>query len=831
MQNGPHRDCIGDYPSPSTSAPQDLNWVPNDRAQTLALRRERDVINDIRNDKQVAAATDICRQVLKEYGRDTIAPPEMQRRRQGGEPEQLSYYGLARSKNLAAAIFPTQAPAGTPRSGLSGHATGLFVYDLDQDVTDVEGVRAACIAWPHTRIVATSVSAEGLWLVLRGPVATTRAEYSAAHKALFLLIPEPIRRHIAEHQANLDRLRYVSNDPDIFYNPDAPAVPGEAVPVTAGPDQTEGGREAREKRPKGWPVKASTAREKARKILQKVKLPEDSHGTWIANAFSLVDGDRIYGTDFDGRGIFVEWTKSAAHAGSTKPTRADDQYTKATAADWATGPRARRRSLASLGRGDGKQASQSQRHQEERDAASDAANSWIDGWVEGESVIWWRRRFRRKGSKESCVWQPESEQFFRQDFQRFQGEFLGDPRRHLVRTDQRASAIESLKDAVSPPVISELLLNRVDYLKNYDLQTGQFLQTTAFENGAVELDAAAPYGFRLVTPAHWHFHNTFRPHRLPQDRPPEPERFNEFLHYRWPDRLTQLAIRQLVGATLLQRLPDENRLVFLQGPGGSGKGTLVRVLVALIGNTYVFTVPNVARLVSSPFAISQLDEAALVLVSDPPDTSTRLNRTAVSDGLTIIRNLTGQDDVPIERKGQDQYSARANASVWINSNFPITDWVTGDADRDSWKRRIVAIPCKVQLPEDEQRADYEKRFVSEYPSVAWHCIAAYAEMYHSQAGYSASQEMLGLKAKQVGGHLANIQEFAAALQLSPDVWTSRTDLRKAYCRKVDVPKIAKPVAMDLYKAVGALPNVFATRHNSGEGFLGVALPGTAKRAS
>ena len=138
----------------------------------------------------------------------------------------------------SAAIFPAQAPAGTPRRGLSGPATGEFIYDLDLDVTDVEGLRAACIAWLHTHIVATYVSGEGLWLVLKGPVTTTRDQYSAAQRALFPLIPEYIRRHIAENQANLDRLRYISSDPDIFYNPDAPDVPDVDVAVNAEPDQS-----------------------------------------------------------------------------------------------------------------------------------------------------------------------------------------------------------------------------------------------------------------------------------------------------------------------------------------------------------------------------------------------------------------------------------------------------------------------------------------------------------------------------------------------------------------------------------------------------------------
>ena len=241
MQNDPHGDLITQTPSSttedppvsSTTAPRYVNLIKSDRDQEVSLCSEAEIIDVFRQDSKVAAATELCRQVLREHGRDTIALPELQRMRKDGTRERLSYYQIARSKNLTAAIFPTQAPEGTSRRGMSGPATGFFVYDLDQDVTDVGGLRAACIAWSHTRIVAISVSEKGLWLVVDGPVATTREEYSAAHAAIIEQMPEAIRRHTAESQANLDRLRYISSDPNIYYNPQAPRVD---VTVNARPD-------------------------------------------------------------------------------------------------------------------------------------------------------------------------------------------------------------------------------------------------------------------------------------------------------------------------------------------------------------------------------------------------------------------------------------------------------------------------------------------------------------------------------------------------------------------------------------------------------------------
>ena len=823
MQHFPHRDCTGDSPSPSTSDGLHVNWVQSDRAAGFQLRSEQDIIEGIRHDPKVAAATTLCREALRDHGRDEIAPPEMQRVRPDGKREKLSYYQIARTNNLTAAAFSTGAPAGTPRKGLSGHATGLFVYDLDMDVTDLAGLKAASIAWPYTRIVAESVSGEGLWLVVRGPVTTNRAEHRAAHEAIIHLLPEEIRRHTAIKQYNLDRLRYMCGDPDVFYNPNAGSVDvGVTVPLETDSsplppsDQAPGSQ-----RPEGWPVKAATAREKARKLLQPIQLPEGSHDIWIENGWSLVDGDRRYGADFDGRGLFVEWTAAAAYAGSTKPQRADAQYTELASADQLADSSKSRRTLASLGKEGGKPPSRSRRRQEEQEAANEAFNAWIDKWVKGEELTFWHDRFRRK---EGCLWETESDRFISKDLQRFLGDAQGDPSMHLVATAPRKAAIESLKDAVSPPVVSEQLLSPLDYLKNYNLKTGHLLNTIAFQTGVVTLDPEAPHGFRLCIPEHWDYHNTYRPYSLPEEPPPEPAEFNDFLAFRWPDPKTRLAIMQLIGGSVLQRLPAENLFVVLKGPGGAGKGTLTRILCGLIGARGVFTVPNVARLSSSPFATSQLETAALLLVSDPPDSSQRKNRDALSDGMTIIRNLTGQDGVAIERKGRDQYTATVNANVWINTNFSVGDWITGDEDRDSWQRRLVAIPCGVQLPQAQQKADYERRFVSEYPSIAWHCIAAYAEMHHSDRGYSVSQEMLALKAEQIGGDMEKIQEFTGELRLEQGTWTSRKSIREAYCQWGKLDSLSKKARTDLYEAVLALPHVESARRADGEGFLGVACP-------
>ena len=611
--------------------------MPHDRARRLQLRSERSVIDDIRSSSEVEDATAFCRKVLAEHGRHEVAPPEMQRVRKGGTRESLTYYEVTRSAGLTAALFGVAAPAGTPRRDLNKHATGLYVFDVDVDVSDVDRLKSDCLAWAYTRIAATSVSGEALWLVVSGLVPKGRREYTTHLEAILAVMPDSMRRHVAPHQANLDRLRYLASDPTVHYNPSAPAVTVKVQDLDHGGAGVPGTNEGPLAKPEGWPAGTIAARKKTRRILSRVALPDGSYPLWVDAAFSLVDGDRIYGPEFDGRSIFVEWTENAAYPGSTKPGRALDQYERVVDADWTRGV-GPRRTLASLGKGDGKNGSYTQRRQAEMEVVIGGVNSWIGDWVRSENLVHWRGRFR---VKRGSLWLTESDAVFRQDLQKALAKAQGDTSKRRVGTETRASALESLKDAVVPPATSELLLHPINHLKNYNLQTGRLLQSTAFTNGTVTLDPAAPDGFALGSPDHWDFFTTYRPYAIPAERPPDPEHFNTFLAFRWPDPTTRLAIKQVIGASLLQRLAREQHFVFLKGPGGSGKGTLTRILSELIGFPFICTVPNLARLASSQFATSPLEGAALLLVADATDTAKRRNHDAIGDGLTFLRNLTG----------------------------------------------------------------------------------------------------------------------------------------------------------------------------------------------
>lgn len=131
------------------------------------------------------------------------------------------------------------------------------------------------------------------------------------------------------------------------------------------------------------------------------------------------------------------------------------------------------------------------------------------------------------------------------------------------------------------------------------------------------------------------------------------------------------------------------KLILLIGTAGGGKGTAVRVLVALIGSR------NVASLrtehLSSRFELASFHGKTLLygadVASDFLDTP----------GAAKLKSLVGGDNQSLEFKGGNDrvdVTARYNAIVVANSELR----VSLDRDRDAWKRRLVIIRWEGEAP-------------------------------------------------------------------------------------------------------------------------------------
>ena len=283
--------------------------------------------------------------VLAKYGKDEKDP---------NDPRNRTYYGNA--KNRLPALLPSVlAPAGTPRAGLPHQFhSGLYIGDLDCIPSGMPADEEAAVVVEetlalldkHPPVVGYGHSASAhAWVMLAGP----RAEDTQTHRhylaAILNGMPE-IAREICSMsgQNNLDRLRYMYPDPAARYRSNwirAELPPPRArttTPRRSGRgDESASQRQARmqaimEKnkvapRPlttEGMAMKKAEVRD----ALAAIPLEDGTgHTDWIRAGYALCAAD-VNWPGFGGRQLFVEWTRTNAYSGSTKPARADEQYSE-----------------------------------------------------------------------------------------------------------------------------------------------------------------------------------------------------------------------------------------------------------------------------------------------------------------------------------------------------------------------------------------------------------------------------------------------------------------------------------------------------------------------
>ena len=142
---------------------------------------------------------------------------------------------------------------------------------------------------------------------------------------------------------------------------------------------------------------------------------------------------------------------------------------------------------------------------------------------------------------------------------------------------------------------------------------------------------------------------------------PEPVRWLRFLGELWPDDPDAvLALQELFGYVLSGR-NDQHKIGLLIGPKRSGKGTIARVLAALIGPQNVAG-PTLAQL-GSNFGLSPLIGKTLAVISDA-----RLSGTSYD--ISHLLAISGGDRITIDRKYQEPWTGTLSARFLILSNEP-----------------------------------------------------------------------------------------------------------------------------------------------------------------
>lgn len=139
----------------------------------------------------------------------------------------------------------------------------------------------------------------------------------------------------------------------------------------------------------------------------------------------------------------------------------------------------------------------------------------------------------------------------------------------------------------------------------------------------------------------------------------------------------------LIGENLAQRF------LILSGTAGGGKGTVIRVIVGIIGQANVATLRT--RLLNERFELSRFLGKTLLYGADVQENF--LNQT----GSSVIKALTGGDPVTLEFKRSNESPSiicRFNAIVTCNSRLT----VKLEGDTEAWRRRLAIINYEKPKP-------------------------------------------------------------------------------------------------------------------------------------
>lgn len=172
------------------------------------------------------------------------------------------------------------------------------------------------------------------------------------------------------------------------------------------------------------------------------------------------------------------------------------------------------------------------------------------------------------------------------------------------------------------------------------------------------------------------------------------------------DKDTVQFLRAFMAAVLHGR-NDLQKFLHLKGSGGTGKGTFIRLLTALVGDSNTIST-DLQNLEHNRFETSNLYNKRLAVISESDKYGGSIN---------VLKAVTGQDYIRLERKNQQQKAGgfifQGLVVIASNESLRVTDHTSGldrrritvifdrrvtDAEKQKWEQRGGEDILHAELP-------------------------------------------------------------------------------------------------------------------------------------
>lgn len=270
---------------------------------------------------------------------------------------------------------------------------------------------------------------------------------------------------------------------------------------------------------------------------------------------------------------------------------------------------------------------------------------------------------------------------------------------------------EGYTEDVSAAIATPLAERKLSYTASY---VGSVLKIASWSLPAPEWDAAPhllacangvlDLRTRTLAP-HSPSHGISTSISIPWEPSAPPGPILTWLREVLPDEQHVQLLRAWFNANVTGRT-DVQRFVELVGSGGSGKGTILRLLTALLGKHNVHTT-SLAALEGNRFETASLRNKKAAIITDTE---------RYGGEVSTLKAITGGDQVREERKGVQQlpgFTPRCLITIAANDIFQAADYTSGLA------RRRITIRMFRSTPPAMQR-DLDREFTPHLPGLlAW----------------------------------------------------------------------------------------------------------------
>ena len=252
----------------------------------------------------------------------------------------------------------------------------------------------------------------------------------------------------------------------------------------------------------------------------------------------------------------------------------------------------------------------------------------------------------------------------------------------------------------------------------------------------------------------------------------EPKLWLEFLRQLWPS--DEDAIRCLQEWFGLQLTPDTTfqKILLLIGPKRSGKGTISRVMQALLGRASCCA-PTLAS-IGTNFGMQPLIGKTAAVIGDA-----RLGgRSDIAQIVERLLSLSGEDPITVDRKHKESWTGDLKVRVTLVSNeLPKFDDASG-----ALAGRFVILETKTSFYAREDRT-LTKRLMAELPQILNWAIAGWTRL--RARGYLTEPR----SSRQLGEDLAELaspvnawlkDRTSRSLLLRRDQWVSQDAAYRDY---------------------------------------------------